>query len=61
MTSRLVTHQDVYSFGPDAAVEVDEFEDVVGRNFRQPTEGSGFDGSAVAHMWLTMIWPDNFL
>ncbi len=39
----------------------DEFEDVVGRNFRQPPEGLGFDGSPVAHMWRTMIWPNNFL
>ena len=38
-----------------------EFEDVVGRNFRQPPEGLGFDGSPVAHMWRTMIWPNNFL
>ena len=21
----------------------------------------GFDGSPVAHMWRTMIWPNNFL
>jgi hypothetical protein len=26
-------------------VEFDEFEDVVGRNFQQPREGLGFDGS----------------
>ena len=37
------------------------FEDVVGRNFRQPAEGLGFDCSPVAHMWRTMIWPNNFL
>jgi hypothetical protein len=42
-------------------VEIDEFEDVIGRNFRQPAEGLGFDGSPVAHMWRTMIWPNNFL
>ncbi|HTP17372.1 MAG TPA: hypothetical protein VMK13_16250 [Streptosporangiaceae bacterium] len=23
--------------------------------------GLGFDGSPVAHMWRTMIWPNNFL
>jgi hypothetical protein len=61
MTSRLVTINDVYSFDPAATVEFDEFEDVVGRNFRQPTEGLGFDGSPVAHMWRTMVWPNNFL
>lgn len=61
MTSRLVTINDLYSFDPGAVVEFDEFEDVVGRNFRQPEEGLGFDGSPVAHMWRTMIWPNNFL
>ena len=39
----------------------EEFEDIIGRNFRQPEEGLGFDGSPVAHMWRTMIWPNNFL
>lgn len=61
MTSRLVTINDIYSFDPDVAVEFEEFEDIVGRNFRQPNEGLGFDGSPVAHMWRTMIWPNNFL
>jgi len=61
MTSRLVTINDVYSFDPNVVVDFDEFEDVIGRNFRQPPEGLGFDGSPVAHMWRTMIWPNNFL
>jgi hypothetical protein len=61
MTSRLITINDIYSFDPDAVVDFDEFEDVVGRNFRHPAEGLGFDGSPVAHMWRTMIWPNNFL
>jgi hypothetical protein len=61
MTSRLITVNDVYSFDPNATVDFAEFEDVVGRNFRQPREGLGFDGSPVAHMWRTMIWPNNFL
>jgi hypothetical protein len=61
MTSRLVTINDVYSFDPDVVVSFDDFEDLVGRNFRQPAEGLGFDGSPVAHMWRTMIWPNNFL
>ena len=61
MTSRLITVNDIYSFDPGVVVAFDEFEDVVGRNFRQPAEGLGFDGSPVAHMWRTMIWPNNFL
>ena len=59
--SRLITINDIYSFDPDTVVDFSEFEDVIGRNFRQPAEGLGFDGSPVAHMWRTMIWPNNFL
>ena len=61
LTSRLITVNDVYSFDPGVVVEYGEFEDIVGRNFRQPREGLGFDGSPSAHMWRTMIWPNNFL
>ena len=61
MTSRLITINDIYSFDPATVVDFGEFEGVVGRHFRQPTEGLGFDSSPVAHMWRTMIWPNNFL
>src|SRR6266568_458085 len=61
MTSRLLPVNDYYSFDPAVQVELEEFEDIIGRNFRQPPEGLGFDGSPVAHMWRTMIWPNNFL
>jgi hypothetical protein len=61
MTSRLITINDFYSFDPGTVVDFSEFEDVVGRHFRQPSDGLGFDGSPVAHMWRTMIWPNNFL
>ena len=61
MTSREITINDLYSFDPDLQVDVEEFTDIIGRNFRQPREGLGFDGSPVAHMWRTLIWPTNFL
>ncbi|MFI5527494.1 hypothetical protein ACIA8O_02950 [Kitasatospora sp. NPDC051853] len=63
MTARLITLNDVYTFDFDPAEEIDisEFEDALGRCFRQPRAGLGFDGSPVAHMWRTMIWPNNFL
>ena len=61
MTSRLITINDIYSFDPNVVVDFSEFEDVVGRHFAQPAEGLGFDGSPVAHMWRSMIWPNNFL
>ena len=61
MSARLVTCNDLYSFDPNMKVEVEEFTDIIGRNFKQPKEGLGFDNSPVAHMWRSMIWPNNFL
>jgi len=61
MTARLITVNDIYSFDPDMVIEMREFEDIVGRNFRQPKEGLGFDGSPVAHMWRTLIAPTRYL
>lgn len=61
MTSRLITLYDIYSFDDNVTVDPELFTDVVGRHFRQPEEGLGFDDSPVAHMWRTMIWPNNFL
>jgi len=42
-------------------VELEEFTDVVGRHFRQPKEGLGFDRSPAAHMWRTINWPTRYL
>jgi hypothetical protein len=61
MTSRLITTNDIYSFDPNAKVNLDDFVDIVGRNFRQPEEGLGFDNSPSAHMWRTLMWPTRFL
>jgi hypothetical protein len=61
MTARLITLNDLYAFDPNARVDPEEFTDIIGRHFKQPVEGLGFDGSAVAHMWRTMIWPNNLL
>ena len=57
MTARLITVNDLYSFDPNTSVSLEEFTDVVGRNFRQPAQGLGFDGSPAAHMWRTIMWP----
>ncbi len=59
MTSRLVTLNDLYSFEDGVVVDPELFTDIVGRHFRQPREGLGFDNSPVAHMWRSMIWPNN--
>jgi hypothetical protein len=61
MTSRLITIHDVYAFQDGVEVDPDIFTDIIGRHFREPAEGLGFDNSPVAHMWRTMIWPNNFL
>jgi hypothetical protein len=61
MTSRLICLNDLYSFDPNVHVQLEDFEDVIGRNFRQPTEGLGFDNSPTAHMWRTIMWPTRFL
>jgi hypothetical protein len=61
MTSRLITMNDIYSFDPDATVNLDDFVDIVGRNFKQPKEGLGFDNSPSSHMWRTLMWPTRFL
>ncbi len=52
---------DLYAFDPEKRIALARFEDVIGRHFRQPPEGLGFDASPVAHMWRTLIWPNNFL
>ena len=52
---------DLYAFDPNAEVQLDEFADIIGRNFRQPEEGLGFDNSPTAHMWRTIMWPTRFL
>jgi hypothetical protein len=59
--ARMITLNDLYAFDPTTTVDLEVFTDVVGRHFRQPKEGLGFDNSPVAHMWRAMIWPRNFL
>ncbi|MCW2350934.1 hypothetical protein M2334_002297 [Sphingobium sp. B11D3D] len=61
MSSRLVTIYDYYFFDQSPPVDPEEFTDIIGRHFREPEEGLGFDRSPTAHMWRTMIWPNNFL
>ena len=58
MDARLVTTNDLYAFDPNVEVSVDEFTDIIGRHFRQPAEGLGYDNTPVSHMWRTMINPD---
>jgi hypothetical protein len=57
MESRLVTMNDEYGFDRSVSVSLEPFIDVIGRQFKQPKEGLGFDNSPSAHMWRTLINP----
>jgi hypothetical protein len=61
MTARLICVNDIYSFDPNAKVNLDDFVDIIGRNFKQPKEGLGFDNTPSSHMWRTLMWPTRFL
>jgi hypothetical protein len=56
--ARLVTVNDLYSFDPNHVVDPAKFTDIIGRHFKQPKEGLGYDASPTAHMWRTIINPD---
>ena len=59
MDARLVTLNDYYAFDPEAEISVDEFRDIIGRHFKQPKEGLGYDRTPVSHMWRSIINPDS--
>ncbi len=61
MSSRLICVNDLYAFDPTVRVELEEFTDIVGRHFKQPKEGLGFDASPSAHMWRTINFPTRYL
>lgn len=58
MEPRMVAVNDLYAFDPNVVVTIERFLDIIGRHFKQPKEGLGNDGSPVAHMWRTIIRPD---
>ena len=59
--SRLVTVNDLYAFDRSKTVSIEPFIDIVGRHFKQPKEGLGWDDSPSSHMWRTLINPDRRL
>jgi hypothetical protein len=61
MSARQICINDVYSFDPNVKVNLEDFHDIIGRNWRDPEEGLGYDGSPSAHMWRSMIFPHNSL
>jgi hypothetical protein len=58
MEARLITVNDLYAFDRNAVVTIDPFVDIIGRNFKQPREGLGYDNSPSAHMWRTIAHAD---
>ena len=44
--------------GAPVGALAEEFRDIIGRHFRQPEEGLGYDDSPASHMWRTFIKPD---
>jgi len=58
LEARLVTVNDLYAFEPNVNPQFEQFVDIIGRHFKQPKEGLGYDNSPVAHMWRTIARPD---
>ncbi len=56
---RMVTVNDLYAFDPNVNPKIDQFVDIIGRHFKQPKEGLGFDNSPSAHMWRSIAMPDH--
>jgi hypothetical protein len=61
LESRMATMNDLYAFDPNVKLRFDQFVDIVGRNFKQPKVGLGFDKSPSAHMWRSISMPDHSL
>jgi hypothetical protein len=61
MTARMITIYDIYSFDPNVKVDLHEFTDIIGRHWRQPKEGLGFDNTIASHIWRTIRRPNKFL
>ncbi|MCY3732673.1 MAG: hypothetical protein OXG42_00170 [Chloroflexi bacterium] len=61
MSARMICVNDLYAFEPDVEVGWEEFEDVIGRHFKQPPEGLGNDNTSATHMWRTLRRPCNAL
>lgn len=61
MSARLICMNDYYAFDPNISVAWDEFEDVLGRGFKEPEQGLGNDNTSASHMWRTLRRPSNAL
>ena len=57
----MICVNDLYSFDENVVVTIDQFEDIIGRHFKQPEEGLGNDNTPASHMWRTLRRPCNAL
>ena len=53
----MICVNDTYAFQDGMEVSLDPFIDIIGRHFKQPKEGLGYDNSPVAHMWRSIEMP----
>jgi hypothetical protein len=59
MDARMVTVNDLYAFQEGVVLSIEPFLEIIGRHFKQPKEGLGYDNNPVAHMWRSIAMPDN--
>lgn len=57
VSARMICVNDTYAFQDGMEVSLDPFIDIIGRHFKQPKEGLGYDNSPVAHMWRSLEMP----
>jgi len=60
-TARQICVNDLYAFEPGVNPQLEEFEDIIGRNFKQPEDGLGWDNTPASHMWRTIMMPTRAL
>ena len=53
-----IVANDDYSFNPEAVPTIEPFLDIIGRHFKQPKEGLGWDDSPSSFMWRTISNPN---
>ena len=59
LDARMVTVNDLYAFQEGVVLSIEPFLDIIGRKFKQPKEGLGYDNNPVAHIWRSIAMPDN--
>ena len=69
MSARLITMADqetpepkeLYVDSPHEKLDPEIFTDIIGRHFKMPKQGLGYDDTPASHMWRTLINPTRML